>query len=233
MTSSRRRWREALPQPPTASSPATLTERTPTKRAVTVEELLTWTYAEQRAHRYLKTPQDWVLWALDESGVLELAPRDRRPVHRDAALVHEAVVARGSEAQFLALQGALTGEWPAPCTAEPRPVPIEPFSRHDEYGRHKRPDGTLFDYCIRTLEVIQVEEEEWVVDGRKRMRRRQVKRTRKFNVQYCPIGWRPAPEYIEMTEIVAAAWRTARAELEAALAAAPFKAHILRRDGSS
>lgn len=202
-TASRRVWRQSLPladapAPPPASAAA------PAKRRVTIEQLLTWTYADQKAHRYLRRDTDWVLWLMDDAGLVS-DWRDRRPVHCDAAAVH-ATVARLPEASFI-ITCAATGERPAPSPYDerplgwgldpryaasrsagqmPLPLPTEPADGLDDSGWHIGADGRRHEHLIKISEILGIAEEEWERAGRKRMKRAKAGHWSRFEVRYCP-----------------------------------------------
>lgn len=189
---------------------------------------------------------DWFLWAAGADGLLS-NPRDMRPVHHDAAVVHEAVMAldRGTAwdkfiergipgpSGRLLIDSAETGDWPerpVGADAEPRAVPVEPPSRTEDYGWYMAAgtDGReeRRDYWIRSAETLVYDEEEWQVVGRKKMRRGRTKRVR-VEVQYCPIAWSPDPDRIAMSVALADRWDAALDRLRQALAGAELRAHVL------
>lgn len=211
-------WRADAPEP---------------KRSVTLEQLLTWAYADQRVHRYLRRPVDWFLWALDDAGLASRA-EDRRPVHHDAALVHEAVMSLGENLAHLIFHCAATGERPERPTEEPQPVPIEPWGAEDDFGVHEFRDaaGELRRsyYMLRTAEFVLVDDgDEWTLDGRKKMKRGRPRRRRstRVAVQYAPIAWDPDQSYIEMCNQMADQWDEGLAWLQQKLAGAALRAHVL------
>jgi hypothetical protein len=217
-------WRHSLPST-TPAAPAIPTTK-PARRTVTVEQLLAWAYRDQKVHRYLRRPYDWFLWALDDAGLAE--GRDRRPVHHDAAIVHEAVIGLGEYYAHRLVHFAALGERPERITSEPLPESIEPSSRHQKYGWFTDAAGRRHDYVILVAEVISFEDEEWESAGRKKMRRAATRRTR-FEVEYCPIGWRPDPSYIEMVDGIAADYEAGIVALRQALATAELRAHVLAK----
>lgn len=204
--------------------------RKPAKRAATIERLLDWTYREQLAHRYLRRPYDWFLWALDDAGLGAGfdGGRDRRPVHHDAALVHEAVLALGSGPAQLIIRHAAVGQRPERIFGEPRPEWIEPTSRHQKYGWFADAAGRRHDYVIAVAEVVSLDAEpEYRLAGRKKVTLARSAARKRIEVDYCPIGWRPDPAYIAMCNAAAAEWERALIDLQRSLARAPFRAHVL------
>jgi hypothetical protein len=226
-TGSRHRWRHSLPEASVSPSAPALQTKPRSKRSVTIDDLLTWAYRDQRVHRYLRQPIDWFLWALDEAGFVENR-FDHRPVHHDAALVHEAVMALGQDLAHLVFHFAATGDRPERCYAEPRPVPLAPTSKFDDFGWYETKSGSRRQYLLSTAEIIIVEDEEWRLDGRKKMKRGRPRKNTRVEVQYAPIGWEPSPDYIRMTNDMAERWDAGLAQLERALGVAPFRAHVLR-----
>jgi len=222
------------------------------KRTVSLGEMLHWTYAQQRAHRYLETPFDWFLYSLEREPGAEISdPRDRRPVHRDAATLHAAVVApigacrdpthagdrrqprnarpycvRCAYRAALIVDHGIMGEPPERVATGPRPEPIEPPSTYDDYCRWKDADGAWRNAWVRTAEIITIEEPEYAVAGRKRVRRIGTKKTR-IEVKYCPIGWRPDPDFIAMCDRVADEWEAAIGDLRRRLDGVRLSAHTL------
>lgn len=258
-TTSRRQWQRALPHGDRRAAADWDAARSATKRSVSIEQLLAWAYADQRVHRYLRRPVDWFLWALDDAGLASRAD-DRRPVHHDAALVHEAVmhplencddpdhdprqidqdrhgraVCKACESiAHLVIHCAATGERPQRSAAEPRPVPIEPWGTDDDFGVHEWRDATgalrRTYYRLRTEEFVLVEEDEWRLDGRKKMKRgRPRKRSTRVAVKCAPIAWDPDPSYIAMCNQMAERRERALAAIEGRLAAAEFRSHVLVR----
>jgi hypothetical protein len=229
-------------------------------RGMTLGELLVWTYAEQRAHKYIATPRDAFLWAFDEAGLV-LDPRDRRPVHRDAVTVHEAVLrpielcgdaghawarsgrkrGRADPQRFcrhcaacawLLIEVALSGGRPERITTEPQPIPIEPSGTLAERGYFINATGRREHYLVRTAETFVIEEAEYAVSGRKRVRRIGTRKVR-VEVKYCPIAWLPDPEYIAMCERTADEWEQGMRGLRQRLRQAHFTAHRLVDDPST
>lgn len=237
MVTSRAAWRRGLP---TGINPALLDacnddqpndqplgRPAPAKRELRLEALLGWAYRQQQAHRILYDQRDWLLWAMDEGGYLS-NPRDRRQVHYDAALVHEAVLALGTEAAARIIECAVTGMWPELVEDEDaRFYPVEPSDKYDDFGRHVRGDGSRFQYLIRTAEIVSVPQEEYELAGRKKMRRAKAASWEQVPVRYCPLRWEPEPEYVEAENRRVAAWQEAREALIAALRDAPFRDHVL------
>jgi hypothetical protein len=230
----------------------TLARPLPARRHLSLEQLLAWAYRDQRAHDYLRSESDWFLWQSEQMGI-EMAPRDTRPLHPDAAIIHYAVmeevrrvrralrVARFKGKNFGALtlelnaaeqQAAIIidfarrGERAEYCTTEPTPRPtIAPNRRDYDYCRGTV-GGELVDILVLTAEVVSVETEEWVVHGRKKLRRVAAGRQR-VEITYCPLEWWPDPSFVEMANHIAAAWEAALASLKRRLAGVAFKNHAL------
>ena len=60
-------------------------------RSLELWELVRWTYRDQKAHLYLKSPGDWFDWMVDRQDInREL--NTNVAVHYDAAMVHAAVI---------------------------------------------------------------------------------------------------------------------------------------------
>lgn len=169
---------------------------------------------------------------MDQAGLVD-GWRDRRPVHPDAALTHEAVLALGDEARSV-VDWVLAGEFPAlpDATAAPRPVPLEPLDRYDETGRAVRPDGTWFEYLIWTREEIQ-RRVEYVQTGKRGKKLMQVADAgwERLAVTYCPIRYEPDPELAGLQREEHRRWIAARGFLAARLKGAALRAHVL--EGSS
>jgi hypothetical protein len=235
------------PPPPRTSPPA----RAPAaKRHLGIEELLVWTYRDQKAHRYLRREYDWFLWQSEQQGI-EVAPTDHRPVHVDAAVVHAAVMEdvrqlrrklrqrfvpdreqlqlrlnAAEERTGLVVHFAEIGDRPERSTAEPLPYPVEPSAAGRGEFCRATIDGERRDILLLTEEVILIEVEEWVPAGRKKMRRHLAQRSR-FEVQYCPIEWRPTPEWVDMTNHIADSWEAAIAAVNNRLAGVELRSHVL------
>lgn len=228
---SRHAWRTGLPQAPANdndSDPGPL-NRVRAKLSLTLEALIEWTYRRQLAHLILREEMDWVLWAMDRAGYIA-NPHDCRKVHYDAALVHEAVLALGTEPAAMVIAAALFGDWPrwldeSIC----RPHPAEPRDPLDDFGYHKREDGTRFRYLKRVVEIVSVIREEYESAGRKKMRR--AKETfEKVPVETCVVEWNPEPEFIVANNRLVVLWEATRPVLAKALRDAPFKDHTLADD---
>jgi hypothetical protein len=224
-TGSRKEWRRSLPSAP-SPAPELRPWETPAPRRLGLLDLLAWAYRDQKVHRYLRRPEDWFLFALDYSRELGAdAPRAR--VHRDAALVHAAVMELGTDAAHLIFQCAELGDWPERSTAAPMPYPTEPPNRKD------------YDYCIGavggrkqyvllvTAEIVTEIEEEWARDGRTKRMRLVAKRRVRHPVKYCPIDWRPDPSFVRMVNQIADRFDAAIAALRKTLAGVDLVAHVI------
>lgn len=263
-TTSRDQWRCSLPEP--AAATTAIAQAAAPKRSVTIEQLLVWAYAEQRVHKYLRRERDWFLWAAEEL-LGDLSPdiepqglraarldpaaggggQGRRAVHHDAAVVHEAVMGLGEDLAHLVFYAAATGDFPERFDGgEPRPAPIEASGPDDDYGVHewRDQDGVLQRryYVLRTAELVVLDEQEYRLDGRKKVKQGRPRKRRedpgsesrparrrgnRVAVQYAPIAWNPDPSYIAMCNEVAERWETALAALGTALAGAGLRAHVL------
>jgi hypothetical protein len=228
---SRRVWLRALPPP---VDPALLDNandnppppppfsRPPAKRHLGLKALLGWTYRLQRAHQILREPRDWFLWAMDAAGYIDV-PHDRRQLHHDAALVHEAVLGLGTDVAALVIELAVTGMWPEPDEdIEPLPCPIEPPDKYELFGRGIRADGTRFIYWKKIAETVSIPLEEWEPAGRRKMRPAKITSWQKVPVIYCPVRWDPEPEFVQADKRRAATWVGAARSLTAPLSSADF-----------
>lgn len=248
-------WQRApRPDAKTLAAPEHSPPPRPTKAAaprhVTLLELLTWTYREQRAHRYLRREYDWFLWQSEQQGI-EMAPMDRRPVHPDAALVHAAVMREvrllrrqlrqrfvpqreavrqalnaAEERVGIVVHFAEIGDRPERCSTEPRPYPMEPNSERRDAFCRSTIAGERRNILVLTSEVVTVFEEEWTLGGRKKMRR-SAGGAKRVEVNYCPIEWRPSPEFIILSNRIADAWKAAIAAIADSLAGAELRSHVL------
>lgn len=229
---SRTAWRTGLPQAPANDNdavPGPLSRIRP-KLSLILEALVEWTYRRQRAHQILRVEMDWIMWAMDRAGYLS-NPQDCRKVHYDAALVHEAVLALGTEAAAMVVQAAMFGDWPQWIDErECRPYPAEPRDKFDDFGYAVREDGTRFRYLLRTVETISIPQEEYEPAGRKKMRRARAETAQKVPVQSCTIEYDPEPEFVAANNRLVVLWETTRPVLARALRDAPFKDHILAAD---
>lgn len=222
-TTDREYWRRGLLQ--SAPVPRPISTSPDPKRSLTIEQLLTWAYADQRVHKYLRRPIDWFLWALDDAGLAARAD-DRRPVHHDAALVHEAVMKAPEGLAHLVVDCSANGIIPEPCDALPMPGPIEPTDRFDLSDSYVVADGSRRRYQIRVAEVVTEVEIGWRPKGRGKMEQYETRR-RRVEVEYCPIAWTPDPAYIAMTNEMAASWQAEMSRLHVELAAAGLRNHEL------
>jgi hypothetical protein len=235
---SRRAWRRGLPQ---AIDPALLDNandnrplsRRPAKRSLSLRGLLEWTYRQQRAHQILRESRDWFLWAMDAAGYIDV-PHDRRQVHHDAAIVHEAVLSLGTEDAALIIEMAVTGMWPEPIEdLEPRFYPMEPPDKFEEFGRHVRSDGTRFIYWIKTIETIAIRREEYELAGRRKMQRAKADSWERVPVRYCPVYCDPEPEFVEMMKRRAEREIACSRHIVTVLVGAPFRDTVLVADNDN
>ncbi len=225
----RRRFRQVAP----ARQPSPVIQSLP-PGDVDVAELVRWAYAQQRVHHYLRGARDWYLWAAGSADMLS-NPQDQRPVHHDAALVHEAVLqldpsppgSLGPIAR-LVLQYALIGSPPERIDDEPRPFPLEPTGFDHRVG-HYFVGGERRYYSIRIAEVVTLIEDEFRAVGRKKNKLRKVgtKRTR-WEVEYCPLAWKPDPGQIVIANTQADSWEAAMRSLRYVLRRAALKTYRVR-----
>jgi hypothetical protein len=232
VVTTRTAWRSGLPQAPANDNdadPGPLSRVRP-KLSLGLEGLIEWTYRRQRAHAILRAEMDWVLWAMDRAGYIA-NPADCRKLHYDAALVHEAVLALGTEAAAMVITAAMFGDWPRWIDESiSRPRPAEPRDPLDDFGYHRRDDGTRFRYLKRTFDIVSVPREEYEPAGRKKMRRATTETFERVPVDGCVVEWSPEPEFIAANNRLVVMWETARPVLAKALRDAPFKYHILADD---
>lgn len=202
----------------------------PQRRAVTIEQILVWAYGDQRVHQYLRGPIDFYLWALDQGGYIENR-FDHRPVHHDAAVVHEAVLALDEESRRLVLYCATSGERPQRCYAKPVPLPLEPSDKYDERGRHIDASGRRREHLIRTAEIVSIPQIEYEMQGRRKLKRARITRWDRYPVKYCPLRWDPEPGFIDLANHLVVVWQAALMLLTRRLAHAEFRAHVIINRG--
>lgn len=196
------------------------------KRGLALTGLLDWTYRRQRAHAIIRGPIDKFLWALDQQGMID-RPSDRRQLHIDAAIVHEAVMSLGIEDAALVIEMAATGMWPEPIEdVEPRAYPLEPSDKFDDYGRGVR-NGRHIVYLVRAAETVSIPQEEYRMAGRRKVKRAATITMAQVPVEYIPIRWEPELEWEQAQRARLDRWDACSRILDAALAAAPFTDHVL------
>lgn len=230
---SRRKWRQGLPQ----GMPAAANDNDPpvarpitAKREMDLEAMLGWTFRLQRAHQIIQEPIDVFLWMADQADLLT-NPADRRPLHVDALIVHEAVRALGTETAMMVIQAACLNDWPQWMDIEEcRPYPVEPRDRYEDHGWYVDADGKRAEYVKKTFEYVSIPKEEWEAVGRKKMKRTKADSNEKVPVDGCLVRWDPEPEVVEANNRLVAMWHAARPVLVKALRDAPFKDHILADD---
>src|ERR1700730_17997909 len=156
------------------------------RRQRTLWELLVWTYHDQKAHRYLRTPKDWFLWALADAKLVEDMPRPS--VHADAALVHAAGLELDQSAAELVAFFSAENEQPDPPLAVPRPYPTE-IDRTEGHGQGSRWSwakigGRRVDYLIRWTDYVLDPPIEMASAGRAATREQTIKLC---PVEFCPL----------------------------------------------
>lgn len=230
---SRTAWRRDLPTaPPLAANDndPPLGRPAPAKRELRLEALLEWTYRRQKAHAILREAMDWICWAMDRAGYVT-NPLDHRKVHYDAVLVHEAVLALGTEAAASIVADALTSDWPELIDdSDPHFYPVEPADRFDDHGWYTDADGRRREYLIRTAETVAIPREEYELAGRKKMRRAKIESEERVPVKYCPVICDPDPEFVRANGQRVASWQARKRVLTAPLGHAPFQDHVLAPD---
>jgi hypothetical protein len=192
-------------------------------RSLTLFELLVWVYRDQRAHKYLRKPQDWWRLLIDSDDLL--SPDKHRPqLRRDAVAVHAAVVELaelGHPLVHYALQAAPPEPWDHSIT--PRPVYAEADRSGDLYGRAMI-DGVLTDYKIAVAEHVS----EQIPIMRRVSKRRMVLdgwRNEPIDVKYCPIRYEPDPEWIRCVDGIFDTWLGAMQAFASAMARTRLTAH--------
>lgn len=230
---SRTAWRRDLPQaPPVAANDneAPISRPAAPKRELRIEALLEWTYRRQKAHLILREGMDFVHWAMDRAGYVT-NPLDHRKMHFDAVLVHEAVLALGTEAALSIIADALAGDWPEPIDdSDPHFYPVDPADRYDDHGWYTDADGRRREYLQRTVETIAIPREEYELVGRKKMRRAKIESEERVPVKYCPVICDPDPDFVRANGRRVASWQARKRVLAAALGQAPFQHHVLAPD---
>src|ERR1700742_2244157 len=121
-------------------------------RSLDLWELVCWTYRDQKAHLYLKTPGDWFDWMVDRQDINRELDTNVG-VHYDAAMIHAAVIELGYTFAQLIIEHAENGERPEPSTAAPKPYPVpardEMMLISDRSGWSVI-DGRRFSYVVRS-----------------------------------------------------------------------------------
>jgi hypothetical protein len=202
--------------------------------------MLGWTYLAQLTRKYIRIGLgagiDKFRWAADRADLL-MNPADRRPVHIDAMIVHEAVAALGADLAAIVIDAALWGDFPQWMDEEDcRPYPEEPQDRYDDYGTYTRPDGRQGRYRKRIAGYVSLpKSEEYVRAGRKKMRAAANDNgLERVPVEYSGIRWEPEPEFVQANNELVAQWQAARPVLIAALRDEPagprFRDHVLAED---
>jgi hypothetical protein len=198
----------------------------PARRDLTLFEAVVWVYRDQHAHKHLRTTEQWWKFLVDAGEWL--GPQDsRRPVvDRDAAAIHGCVLELGDLGQPVAYY-ALLAEPPRPWdhSIQPRPRHVDVDRRDDLYCRATI-DGALTDVKIAIAERVS----ERVPIFRRVSRRKAViagYRHEVTEVQYCPVVYEPAPEWITAVDGIYDTWRTAMAALGRSLASVRLSSHTI------
>jgi len=186
-------------------------------RSLDLWELVCWTYRDQKAHLYLRSPGNFYEWVLDQQDIRHELDINV-PVHFDAAMVHGTVV-EIAEHNFLAaqliMQHAVLGERPDLSTAAPRPYPVHPDEgrmRNDDRPSWHQIGGRRIRSVIRSDEKIQVIEH--VVKKAKKGRLGAVEQRYRFEpVEYCPLEWSPSTEFVDMVNSIYREWTEAMIQL--------------------
>lgn len=202
-------------------------------RHVTLWQILVWTYREQQAHRYLRSPFDWFIYELSAQEVIEDMPRPA--VHADAAAVHRAVCDLGRDDRELVSFYAAIAEMPELPDGEPRPYPMtsEKVSGEDVdewFAWHEQADGRRLRYLVRVAERIQVRSVPIMrKTGKGKRGKMQVIGFKPVveEVEFCPLSWEPDPVYLDCMRAIFADWLDAMVRLYAALDGVALKDHAL------
>lgn len=205
-------------------------------RHVTLWGLLVWAYRDQRAHRYLRRPDQWFMWAIETAGVVDgmMSPA----VHRDAAAVHAAVLELPKDlADRIVFAAAQADQPEAPVTA-PEPAPVEADTNGTAGdGRTRRGwgirDGQRVDYLIRTHARLVEERPVIATVGRGRHRRQQIVGSELVQtpVEYCPLTWTPDPIWHAEEAWAHAEWLRAMRALWERRAGIELRDHVLTGPG--
>jgi hypothetical protein len=160
-------------------------------------EILIWTYRDQMAHRYLRKPVDWFLWAIETSAQLDDMPRPM--VHQDAAAIHASVMTLDQHSAELIVYFAAEALIPEAPVAIPRPYPtdVDRDRGRDDNERWAWATirGKRVDYMVRVADRVTEVEPILEKVGRKTYRvvgHDTVTRP----VEYCPLTWQPDPAYV-------------------------------------
>ena len=210
--------------PPGGQSPATgvahPTAAATRRRPRSLWALLVWTYRGQKAHRYLRTPKDWFLWALADAQLVEDMPR--ASVHGDAALIHAAVLELGQCTAELIAYFAAEGEQPEPPMAIPRPYPTEvdrsAGQGHGVRWSWARIGGRRVDYLIRWTEQVATSPSSGAAPD---------------PVEFCPLTWEPDPDWVINQLVVYRDWLAAMHRLHADMASVTLREHLLDGIGAT
>lgn len=200
-------------------------------RDLTLWQVLVWTYRDQMAHRYLEIPGDWgeLMVALD-------APTDDTPrpqVNADAATLHGEVKMLGARKAAILISTALDMVQPEPPVQMPVPYPARADrtlgmadGERISWGRFL---GQRVDFLIRWLEQITIFE-----PIKKRFGRRDKVigyRPSQWQVEFCPVDWRPSHAYVIQKSKFHREWVEAMQALYEAVRGHQWKAITLTGDG--
>ncbi|MGH6967551.1 MAG: hypothetical protein ACREEN_00400 [Stellaceae bacterium] len=190
-------------------------------RSLSLEQILVWTYRDQHAHRYLRSPYQWFIYMIEVNEML--GPDTRRPdVHRDAATVHSRVVELNRTEAHIVVDMARAAHRPEIIHETPRYRHVDADRHADDYGR-ARIDGELVDYKIKVADRIATISPVYRRRGRKLVQTGQDVVVEE--VKYCPVYLEPDPAWIATTQAIYQTWAVALAKMAVALRGAEFVAH--------
>ncbi len=200
-------------------------------RYLTLYEMLLWTYRQQKAHRYLKRPMDWFLWAISTYDLIEDSPRPT--VDSDAAVLHAAVVEMSHSDAEIIVYHAATGSIPEVCSAPPAPHPVGRGARNifegdDWHWASIR--GRRTEYLTRVSEIIALREPVLRRVGKRKSKVVGYRHT-PFECRFCPLDWSPDPRWVELCAGVHRTWLAAMQKLFETVKAVEFNAHVITAIG--